>query len=149
MKRSSSSPELIYTVLGTAFVVLGALTLLNIAAAWQVGGVILWGAAAYAGMDFLIAYGLFEREWWIPYAFALNLTGLAVMFGANVYLNGIESVNPYFYASALGLNALLAAFLYQTCAKRPRKSQLGNSAGAAFVVLWTVMFCLNAVGNFS
>lgn len=147
MKRSS--PQLIYTILGTAFVVLGVLTLLNIAAAWQVGGVFLTGAAAYAAMDFLIAYGLFNREWWIPYAFALNLTGLAILFCSTVFVEGMGVINPLFYTLGLGLNALLAAFLYQTCARRPRKSSLGNSAGAAFVVLWALMFCLTMVGNFA
>lgn len=140
--------RLAYPVLATAFTVLGIMTFLNIAAAWRVGGVILWGAAAYAAMDFLIAYGLFKREWWTLHAFVLNLAGLAVLFGTNVMLYGIQATDPLFYSLALGINALLAAFLYYTCG-RVRRNTLGDGAGAVFVLLWATMFCYTVIGNLS
>jgi uncharacterized membrane protein len=147
MKRSSW--QLLYVVLGTAFAVLGALSFLNVAAAWQTGGVFLLGAASYGLMDLIIAYGLFTREWWVPYAFLLNLAGLAALYGTTLLMHGAEAVDPVFYTIALGVNAALAAFLYYTRARRKKASSLGDGAGAAFAVLWAVMFCYTIVGSFS
>lgn len=138
-----------YVVLGTAFAVLGALSFLNVAAAWQTGGVFLLGAATYGLMDLLIAYGLFTREWWVPYAFVLNLAGLAALYGTTLLLQGAAAIDPVFYTMALGVNAVLAALLYYTRVRRKKTGGIGDGAGAAFALLWAVMFCYTMVGNFS
>jgi hypothetical protein len=147
MGMTPSRVNLAYIVLGTAFVVLGALTLLNVAAAMRVGGVLLWSGLAYALMDLLVAYGLFNRERWVPHAFLLNLIGLAVMFAATT-LFAEANANIAFYSLAVGVNALLAAFLYKTRV-RGRAGLFSDKAGVAFVLLWALMFCYAVAGNFS
>ena len=142
-----SRVSLAYIVLGTAFAVLGVLILLNVAAAMRVGGVVLWGSVAYALMDLLVAYGLFNRERWVPHAFLLNLIGLAVMFAtATLFVEG--GANMIFYSFAVGINALLAAFLYKTRV-RGKAGLFVDRAGVAFVLLWALMFCYTVAGNFS
>lgn len=144
-----SRVRLIYTILGTAFAVLGALALLNVASAMRVGGVLLWGALAYSLMDLLVAYGLFNRERWVPHVFLLNLIGLAVLFGADLFFRDSGAVDLPFYALSLGINALLAAFLYKTSGGRGKIELLQDKAGMAFVLLWAIMFCYTVAGNFS
>jgi hypothetical protein len=146
-RMTHSQVRLAYVALGSAFAALGALVLLNVASAWRVGEVFLWGASMYALMDFLVAYGLFNRERWVPHAFLLNLIGLAIMFGASILFTE-GAANLTFYGVALGINALLAAFLYRT-ASRGRGDLLGEKAGMAFVALWAVMFCYSIAGNLS
>jgi hypothetical protein len=142
-----SRVRLAYIVLGSAFAALGALVLLNVASAWRVGGVFLWSASLYALMDFLVAYGLFNRERWVPHAFLLNLIGLAIMFGTTLLFTNAPA-NIAFYGTAIGINALLAAFLYKT-APRSKGEIFRNKAGMAFVALWAVMFCYSIAGNLS
>ena len=146
MKRSST--HIAYLVLGTCFLVLGALTVLNVVAAWRVGGVFLLSASTYAAMNFLIAYGLFMREQWLLYAFAFNLAGIVVMLSTSILLQGMQGINPLFYTLALGINALLVGFLYYTHA-RTHRSVEGNRAGVAFILLWVAMFGYTMVGSLS
>lgn len=131
---------LVYKVLSGVFLFLGAITLLNVVAAWAMYHSVLWLALGYGVIDFLIAYGCFARERWVIAAFALNFAGLAALLGMEWYMNAFS-----FLAVVVAVAAgIIAVFAYQ------RRRFLRHSGqwwitGGPFFLIWAAAFIYTVI----
>jgi hypothetical protein len=134
---------LVYKVLGWVFLFLGALTLLNVLAGFDVAQTILWRSLGYGVCYLLIAYGCFVRGSWILPAFALNFLALILLLGVEWYARGAFSFLALVVAVAAGI---IAAFAYER-RRYLRSTSLGWTVGVAFFLVWgaTLIYTLSTL----
>lgn len=127
------SHALVYRVLGGVFLFLGAYTLLNAAVAWRAAGVILWPAVAYAVLDLLLGWGLWERQRWLVLALAVNLAGMAALAAVRLTLMPASIYGLF----GLALDAFLFWYVYAT------RKTLGRNGHAwvapLFYLVWIII----------
>ena len=130
-------PKLLYKLLASLFLGIGVLTLLNIAGVWHLSGEVRLLSLGYAGMDFLIAWGFYAREWWVLPALLLNFLGNAIT-AAILFANPNE-LNTLRVLISVVLSGGVLLFVYQTRLSL-KKGPWDKALGGIFAILWILLF---------
>lgn len=123
----------LFNSLGVVFALIGGFSLLSVLYAYYLAHVFLAGAAAYAAMDFLIAYAFFSREQWLLWALALNLSAYTLL----VLYVGLLRPDASLAMRLFGfvLNAAVFFVVYRERAEL-KPSHLAWTTGVPFFLVW-------------
>jgi len=137
LSTTKTKRPLSFTILGVGFAVIGAFTLLNIAAALVQFHVVREWAVAYAGMDFLIAYGFITRQRWLAWVTALNCASVVVIAAITLSLGTITTAAPLIIGVLVNISVLYYVWeKRRLLAPHPHE----YAAGGLFILLWLYAF---------
>jgi uncharacterized membrane protein len=129
-----------FTVLGVLFLVTGIMSILSIAADWHFGQFIPWQLCAYAAMDFLLTYGFFNAQRWLPLALGLNWGGGALLGALKLALH--TTTTPIAsYVLSFCLAGVVWYLTYQSRAALKNHNQAAQYVGIAFILVWAMTLC--------
>lgn len=132
---------MIFTLLGTAFLIIGVITLLGIITGLHFGTPLGWQYWGYAVMNFLAAWGFFNLQYWLLPALLLNWLGGAALTAVKFFIHKPDTHSLTFAGISFCFAGLVFLVVYTQ--KRIHLSEKRNGMwfGAAFIVTWAAIAC--------
>ncbi len=94
----------------------------------------------YAALNFLIAYGFFERHYWVYPALVATLALNVVLWGLRIAAGALTQTDWLIGTLVLILNLALIAIMHHSYRRLVRTRQ-AQYVGVFFLVLWALMAC--------
>lgn len=126
-----------FTFLGAALFVIGFISLLSIIAGWQFGPEAPWQLYVYMAMDFLLCWGFFKVQYWLPLGLGLNWLSGAVLSAAKLLTGAPASWTSYIISFVLG--GIIFYIVYRVPRGSLARGQEARAVGAAFLLLWATL----------
>ena len=127
-------------LIGALFLVLGLITLLGIIMRAHLTGEVSGLFVLYTALNFLMAYGFFERHYWVYPALVATLILNILLWGLRIAGGTLTQTDWLVAMLVLILNLALIAITHRNYRRLARTRQ-AQYVGVCFLVLWALMAC--------